>query len=168
MCNAFNFSLHSLFPASPLMNLMGKTGPGNVHIWDLSMSSVSRWRHQMETFSALLAICAGNSPVPGEFLAQWPVTRSFDVFFDLRLYKRLSKQSWDWWFEMPSCPLWRHRNVKNICNNMHVSHRINQNKTEILSLTNRNMISSDNRLPWKMAKLCKYLYTSYVYIIRYN
>ena len=42
-------------------------------------------RHQMETFSALLAICAGNSPVPGEFPAQRPVTRSFDVFFDLRL-----------------------------------------------------------------------------------
>ena len=39
----------------------------------------------METFSALLAICAGNSPVPGVFLTQRPVTRSFDVFFDLRL-----------------------------------------------------------------------------------
>ena len=37
----------------------------------------------METFSALLAICARNSPVPGEFPAQRPVTRSFDVFFDL-------------------------------------------------------------------------------------
>ena len=57
----------------------------------------SWWRHQMELFSALLAICAGNSPVPGEFPAQRPVTRSFDVFFDLRLNKRLSKQSWDWW-----------------------------------------------------------------------
>ena len=41
------------------------------------------WRHQMETFSALLAICAGNSPVPGEFPTQRPVTRSFDVYFDL-------------------------------------------------------------------------------------
>ena len=40
------------------------------------------WRHQMETFSALLAICEGN---PGEFLTQRPVTRSFDVFFDLRV-----------------------------------------------------------------------------------
>ena len=38
----------------------------------------------METFSALLAICAGNSPAPGEFPSQRPVTRSFDVFFDLR------------------------------------------------------------------------------------
>ena len=40
------------------------------------------WRHQMETFSALLAICAGNSPVTGEFPSQRPVTRSFDVFFE--------------------------------------------------------------------------------------
>ena len=55
---------------------------------------IAWWRHQMEAFSALLAICAGNSPVPGEFPAQRPVTRSFDVFFDLRLNKWLSKQSW--------------------------------------------------------------------------
>ena len=61
------------------------------------------WRHQMETFSALLAICAGNSPVTGEFPAKRPVTQSFDVFFDLRLNKRLNKQSWGWWFETPSC-----------------------------------------------------------------
>ena len=47
----------------------------------------------MEPFSALLAIYAGNSPVPGEFPTQRPVTRSFGVFFDLRLNKRLSKQS---------------------------------------------------------------------------
>ena len=39
----------------------------------------------METFSAQLAICAGNSAVPDEFPTQRPVTRSFDVFFDLRL-----------------------------------------------------------------------------------
>ena len=62
----------------------------------------------METFSALLAICAGNSPVTGGFPAQGPVTRSFDVFFDPCLNKRLSKQSWGWWFETPSHPLWRH------------------------------------------------------------
>ena len=51
----------------------------------------------MEIFSALLAICAGNSPVPGEFTEQRPVTRSFDVFFDLRLNKRLSKKWWGWY-----------------------------------------------------------------------
>ena len=59
---------------------------------------------------ALLAICAGNSPVSGEFPAQRPVTGGFDVFFDLRPDKQLSKQSWGWWFETPSHLLWRHRN----------------------------------------------------------
>ena len=53
----------------------------------------------------------GEFTGPGEFPAQRPVTRSFDVFFDLPLNKRLSKQSWGWWFETLSWPLWRHRNV---------------------------------------------------------
>ena len=137
------------------------------------------WRHQMETFSALLALCAGNSQAPdetqyhltssewlsslgwlmatavshpdkirrhsdldgsapylipmmtssngnifrvtgplcgeftgpGEFPAQRPVTRSFDVFFDLRPNKRWSKQPWGWWFETPSWSLWRQCNA---------------------------------------------------------
>ena len=64
----------------------------------------------METFSVLLDICAGNSPVPGEFPTQRPVTQSFDVFFDLHLNKQLGEQSWGWWFETLSLPLWRHRN----------------------------------------------------------
>ena len=55
-----------------------------------------------------MAISAGNSPVTGEFLAQRPGTRSFDVFFDLRLNKPLSKQWRGWWFETPSRSLWRH------------------------------------------------------------
>ena len=71
----------------------------------------SWWRHQMETFSTLLAICAGNSPIPGEFPTQRPVTRSFDGFFDLRLNKRLNKQPWGSWFETPSRSLWRQCNV---------------------------------------------------------
>ena len=71
---------------------------------------ITWWRHQMETFSASLAIYAENSPVPGEFPAQRPVTRSFDVFFDLRLNKRLSKQPGGWWFETPAWSLWRHHN----------------------------------------------------------
>ena len=59
----------------------------------------SWWRHQIKTFSASLALCAGNSPVTFELTSQRPTTRSFDVFFDLRLNKRLSKQSRGWWFE---------------------------------------------------------------------
>ena len=62
---------------------------------------VIKWK----PFFALLALCAGNSHVTGEFRAQRPVTLSFDIFFDLRLNKPLSKQSWGWWFETPSRPL---------------------------------------------------------------
>ena len=64
----------------------------------------------METFSALLAICARNSPVPGEFPTQRPVTWSFDVYFDLCLNKRLCKHSWGWWFGTLLCPLWCYSN----------------------------------------------------------
>ena len=58
------------------------------------------WRYKTETFSALLvALCAGNSPVTGEFphKGQW----RFDTFFDLGMYKRSSKHSRGWWFETP-------------------------------------------------------------------
>ena len=54
---------------------------------------------------------AGNSPVTGEFSSHRPVTRSFDVFFDLYLNRQLSKQSRGRWFEMPSRSLWHHCNV---------------------------------------------------------
>ena len=59
------------------------------------------WRHEMEAFSALLALCVGNSPVTGEFPSQRPVTRSFDVFFELCRNIRLSKQSKRRWLEAP-------------------------------------------------------------------
>ena len=89
-----------------------------------SKSKPSWWLHQVETFYALLAICMGNSLVSGEFPTQRPVTQSFGVFFDLRLNKQLSKQSWGWWFETLSRPLWHHRNdtalilyvTQHICN----------------------------------------------------
>ena len=74
---------------------------GNRGRLNIKVSSYTWWRHQMETFSALLALCVGNSPVTGEFLSQRPVTRSCDVFFDLRLNKRLRKQSRRWWFKTP-------------------------------------------------------------------
>ena len=64
--------------------------------------------------SALLVLWAGNSPVTGEFPSQRPVTRNFDVFFDPRLNKRLSKQSRGWWLETPSCSLWRHCDVMQV------------------------------------------------------
>ena len=84
----------------------GKVPNNLIHILHFTLFCVTS-----STFSALLAICAGNSPVTGEFPAQRPVTRSFDFFFDMRLNKRLSKQSWGWWFETLSRPLWRHSTV---------------------------------------------------------
>ena len=66
----------------------------------------SWWRHQMEKISVLLALCEVN----GEFISQRPVTRSFDVFFDLLLNRRLNKQPIRRWFETPSRSLWRHCN----------------------------------------------------------
>ena len=68
----------------------------------------------METFSVLLTLFVGKSPVTGEFPAQRTVTWSFDVFFDLRLNK-WSKQAWGWWSETPSCSLWRHCNDAGGC-----------------------------------------------------
>ena len=62
------------------------------------------WRHQMETFSALLTLCAGNSPVTKASATD------FDVFFDLRLNNTLSKQSWDRCFDTPPRSLWCHCN----------------------------------------------------------
>ena len=61
----------------------------------------------METFSALLAICAGNSPAPVNSPHKG---QSRGAFLDLRLNKRLSKQSWGWRFGTLSRPLWRHSN----------------------------------------------------------
>ena len=96
------FYLHSWLEWA---NIISKGNGTKVSI-GVTYMTVAWWRHQMVTFSPLPAICAGNSPVTGEFPTQRPVTRSFDVFFDLRLNKRLNKQSWGWWFEMPSRPIW--------------------------------------------------------------
>ena len=76
---------------------------------------VIKWKH----FRVTGHLC-GEFTGPGEFPAQRPVTRSFDVFFDLCLNKRLSKQSWGWWFETLSRSLWRHCNVF-ITNSSHLT-----------------------------------------------
>ena len=84
---------------------------------------------------------------PGEFPAQKPVTRSFDVFFDLRLNKRWSKQPWGWWFETLSRQLWRHRNVGRLGKEEHVE--FNPDKTgKVLYIT----IEKSNPMSTQMAK----------------
>ena len=97
-----------------------------------SIWGVPWWRHQMESFSVLLAFCAGNSPVTGEFPSQRPVTRSFDIFFELCLNKRLCKQPWGWWCETLSCSLWRHRNASDLQTSCILDHVIgNQGSSPI-------------------------------------
>ena len=108
---SYNFSVQV---RGILEHYMASTANAFILNLTVSLSHTPWWRHQMETISALLAICTGNSPVTGEFLAQRAVTRSFDVFFNLCLNKQLSKQlskSWGWWFETPSWSLWRHCNA---------------------------------------------------------
>ena len=70
--------------------------------WDMH-DDVIKWKNFQR-------YCTGNSPVSCEFPSQRPVTRSFDVFYDLPLNKRSSKQSRRRWFEMPSRSLWRNHN----------------------------------------------------------
>ena len=77
-------------PVSELMMVMMTSSNGNI-------------------FRVTGPLC-GEFTGPGEFPTQRPVTRSFDVFFYLRLNKRLSKQPWGWWFETLSWSLWRQCN----------------------------------------------------------
>ena len=88
--------------------------PSYQHAW---------WRNHMETFPVLLALCAGNSPVTGDFPSQRPVPRNFDVFCDLRLNKRLSKQTGGWWLETPLRLLWRHCNVNTPSEDIYIQQR---------------------------------------------
>ena len=92
---SFLYNPHKRHPiACPLGQAMGC----------LLHDDVIKWKHVPHYWP----FSAGNSPVTGEFPPQRPVTRSFDVFFDLRPNKRLSKQSWGCWFETLSRPLWHH------------------------------------------------------------
>ena len=63
-----------------------------------------------ETIFRVTGPLCGEFTGPGEFPAQRSMTRSFDVFFNLRLNNRLSKQPWGWWFETPSWSIWRQCN----------------------------------------------------------
>ena len=82
------------------LKILNFSGPGwCVIVCSMIHDDVIKWRHFPRHW-----------PFVREFPAQGPVMRSFDVFFDLRLNKRLSKQSLGWWFETPTRPIWRHRN----------------------------------------------------------
>ena len=90
-----------------------------MHWWSIEVHDIQAYDNIMMTssngniFRVTGPLCREFTG-PGEFPTQRPVTRSFDVFFDLRLNKRLSKQPRGWWFETQSWSLWRHCNVQNI------------------------------------------------------
>ena len=108
----------------------------------------SWWRHQMETFSALLAFCVGNSLDTSEFPTQRPVTWSFGVFFELRLNQQLSKQWGRRWFETPSCSLWHYCNDSVSVTKGTASTRCNRSSWTCytISLSNLVTVVSDNVL----------------------
>ena len=81
------------------------------HGIDLVIPEYSMMTSSNGNIFRVTGLCARNSPVTGEFLAQRPVTQSFDGFFDLRLNKQLNKQLWGWWFETLTRSLWRHCNA---------------------------------------------------------
>ena len=83
-------------PMTSLFAIYNRISTGSVKTHD----DVIRWKHFPNYWPF----------VTSEFPSQRPVTQSFDVSFDLLFNKWLSKQSRGWWFEMPSCPIWRHCN----------------------------------------------------------
>ena len=101
--NIFDRSTHIKRYASnitPCAHLVGYSA------WNQSMMTSSNGN-----FFRVTGPLCGEFTGPGEFTTKRPVMRSFDVYFDLRLNKRLSKQPWGWWFETLSWSLWRQCNA---------------------------------------------------------
>ena len=83
-------------------------------VFDWLLNGITMMTSSNGNISALLDRCAENSPVTGEVPSQRLVTRDFDIFFDVHLNKRLSKQSWWWWLETSLRSLWRHCNANSL------------------------------------------------------
>ena len=81
-----------------------------IYHWFYEHDNVMTWKRMMTSSNGNIFRVTGplceEFTGPGEFPTQRPMTRSFDVFFDLRLNKRLNKQPWGWWFETPSWSIW--------------------------------------------------------------
>ena len=111
-------TMHRIVPVHPLLQWQHATACDCGIIF-------SRWRHQMEAFSALLALCVGNSPVTGDFPSQRTSNAELWCFFDVGESKWLNKMS-SWWFETQWHPVWCHFNaIGNIHHDRHVHFCIN-------------------------------------------
>ena len=100
--------------ACPYLQVNGVHACHQLILWHLWINRSSKHidiktSSNVNIFRVTGPLC-GEFTGPGEVPTQRPVTRSFDIFFDLRLNKRLSKQPWDWWFETPSWSLWHQCN----------------------------------------------------------
>ena len=121
--------------------------------WHYTTREIGGWRHDNEPVRASCHVSIRQSP--SCVMSQRPVTRSFDVFFDLRLNKRLSKQSWGWWFETLPCPLWRHCNVHQ--NNVAGWHEMWLNILESDSGHQGWMCNSDIAFKWVLPEKLPYI-----------
>ena len=106
-----NPSATSGFPSQRASNVWSHQVGGGTESHHADVTTCVMTSSNGNIFRVTDPLC-GEFTGPGEFPTQRPVTRSFDVYFDLRLNKRLCKQSWGWWFETLLCPLWRHSNGK--------------------------------------------------------
>ena len=125
------------------------------------------WRHQMETFFALVVFCEGNPPVTFWFPSQRPVSRSFEVFFDLRLNKRFNKQSRRRWFETPSLSLWRHCNSRGCLDPKSTSTSTSAVASKFDSETQKHCCWAVSQIPWLLKDFnieSYYFDTLYVYL----
>ena len=89
---------------------------------ELMHDDVIKWKHFPRNWPFVREFTG-----PGEFPTRRPVTRSFGVFFDLRLNKRLNKQPWGWWFDTLSWSLWRHCNGMAVITGLDIIHRNKDN-----------------------------------------
>ena len=109
----------------------GRQDPGGTHVGHMKIAIWVGWEKGWLTDVDYSMMTSSNGNIfrvtghlcreftgPGELPAQRPVTRSFDVFFDLSLNKRLSKPTRGWWFETQSRPLWRHSNFRDHTRNV--------------------------------------------------
>ena len=98
-----------------------RTGVYNLHwrsskIWNKQTTRINRSKIFSDGWPGPRPLrLPSNVMTTREFPAQRPVTWSFDVFFDLRLNKRMG-EPWGWWHETQSRPLWRHCNVDCLLN----------------------------------------------------
>ena len=110
-----NSTLHCIFIVHDLfrneLHTASVIGKFRIRVSFIMYASLLMMTSSNGNISRVTDHLCGEFTGPGEFPTQRPVTRSFDVYFDLRPNKWLSKQSWVWWFETLSYSLWRHRNV---------------------------------------------------------